>query len=171
MSSALQNHKPVQKNREAGRKNTSTWHCLYKALSICDCTGTEKAQERHSNSQRRVSREPHSGQATRLSPLSSVTCCCTHCLPLNLYETRPFASLFSLSHPYCTNNHNFTHRHTHVHIHICNNIKAFILRPLLPTQIIQITHLWVITHRLGATDQERMRKNIPSNGLTSITGT
>ena len=90
-------HKSVQKTKRQGEKNTSTWHCLYKALFICDCTGTEKAQERHSNSQRRVSRESHSGQAMRLSPLSSVTHCCTHCLPLNLYETRPFASLFSLT--------------------------------------------------------------------------
>ena len=133
-----ESHKPVQNTKRLGEKNTSTWHCLYKALSMCGCTDTEKGQERHSNlqRQRRVSREPHSGQMTRLSPLPSVTHCCVHYLPLNLYETRPFASPFSLSNLYCTNNHNFTHRHTHVCIHICNNIKAFIHRPLLSIQII-----------------------------------
>ena len=30
-------------------------------------------------------------------------------------------------------------------------MKAIILSLSLPTQIIQITHLWVITHRLGTT--------------------
>ena len=35
-----------------------------------------------------------------------------------------------------------------------NNMNAFILSLPLPTQIIQITHLWVITHRLGTTDSK-----------------
>ena len=31
-------------------------------------------------------------------------------------------------------------------------MKTIILSFPLPTQILQITHLWVITHRLGTTD-------------------
>ena len=132
------------KTKRLGEKNTSTWHCLYAAAR------TQKKHRKGTATHKGELAGNHTLARWRTSPLYPLwlTATPTACRLTCMKRIRSLLCFLSHTHTAVT----ISHRHTHVHIHICNNIKAFILRPLLPTQINQITHLWIITHRLGTTD-------------------